>query len=128
MGTSTKPDESPNALAAWLRRVASAGRPGAALPDAEDTQPTPTVVAGYRLLHWPALPDEMHVARILQALSVMSHRPATVAWFARRAGWTPGKAHEFLERLVAQGAAQALHRRDHEAPGRHQEGPTAPGS
>jgi lipoprotein-releasing system ATP-binding protein len=45
---------------------------------------------------------------VLRALSVMSHRPVTIAWFAKQIGWDAGRAHEFLERLANAGEAQRV--------------------
>jgi hypothetical protein len=63
---------------------------------------------GYQLARWPDLPGIPRTAALLRALSVMSHRPVTIAWFAKQIGWDAGRAHEFLERLANAGEAQRV--------------------
>lgn len=59
---------------------------------------------GYRLCRWPQLPEGARAGE-LRALSVMSQRPVTVAWFARQVGWTSDASEQYLEVLVRRGDA-----------------------
>ncbi len=58
---------------------------------------------GYQLARWPDLPGIPRTAALLRALSVMSHRPVTIAWFARQIGWDLGRSQTFLESLAVAG-------------------------
>lgn len=81
-----------------------------------DTLPPEHTGPEYRLLRWPDLPDALHTAEVMGALSVMSSRPVTAYWFAHRVRWRTWKAIEFLEGLciagdacqVADGEGQAI--------------------
>ncbi len=59
----------------------------------------------YRLLKWPDLPDPLHTAEVMGALSVMTHHPVTAYWFAHRVKWRAWQAIEFLEGLCIAGDA-----------------------
>ncbi len=69
---------------------------------------TGVAVSGYRLVTWPDMPGTIRTAGVLRALSVMSHRAVTVAWFARQARWEVDNARDFLETLVRDGVAQRV--------------------
>ena len=82
----------------------------AALPEgraeAQTTQPL-EVGRAYRLTAWPSLPQEMRSVQLLRVLSVMSHRPVSVAWVQRQLGCTREEATVLLDGLVAGGWARA---------------------
>jgi hypothetical protein len=62
----------------------------------------------YRLRTWPQLRAAYRTAPIYRALSVMSTRPVSVAWFSRRAGLPVDQAQNIVNWLVSQGYAQEL--------------------
>ncbi|HSV35858.1 MAG TPA: hypothetical protein VLI46_09885 [Ramlibacter sp.] len=62
----------------------------------------------YRLQAWPQLPPTDRIAPIYRALSVMSTRPVSVAWFSRRSGLPTDRAQDIVNWLVSQGYAQEL--------------------
>lgn len=74
---------------------------------APDTTLPPEYTDGpeYRLLKWPDLPDALHTADVMGALSVMTQRPVTAYWFADRVKWQTWKTIEFLEGLCISGDA-----------------------
>lgn len=67
--------------------------------------PEPVDGPEYRLIKWPDLPDSLHTADVMGALSVMTQRPVTAHWFAHRVKWQTWKTIEFLERLCISGDA-----------------------
>lgn len=71
----------------------------------ETMPPDPGDGPEYRLLKWPDLPDSLHTADVMGALSVMTQRPVTSCWFAQRVKWQTWKAIEFLESLCISGDA-----------------------
>jgi hypothetical protein len=62
----------------------------------------------YRLLTWPKLRQAYRTAPIYRALSVMTTRPVSVAWFSRCSGLPADQAQSIVSWLVSQGYAQEL--------------------
>lgn len=62
----------------------------------------------YRLRAWPALRWADKTAPIYRALSVMSTRPVSVAWFAKRSGISTHRAQEIVDWLMVHDYAEAI--------------------
>lgn len=61
--------------------------------------------AAYRLKAWPDMVGQLPSAAVYRALSVMTTRSVTAAWFARQVGCDRTAAQDCLDRLVADGVA-----------------------
>ncbi len=93
-------------FSAWM--LESITGPAALQRDASSRFHAGPVIAGYELMHWPDLGSAPRTAGLLRALSVMSSRPVSLAWFARKAGWSESASRAFLDRLVRTGDARPV--------------------
>jgi hypothetical protein len=111
---SSEPDFRPGGLRhSWFGRVSAwmwvgLTRPGALLREPSAPLYSGPATAGYELLHWPDLHGMPRTAGLLRALSVMSSRPVSLTWFARKAGWREAAAQAFLDQLVESGDARPV--------------------
>lgn len=64
--------------------------------------------SAYRLQAWPDLRPAHKTARIYRALSVMTTRPVSVAWFSKCAGLPPHDAQRLIDWLVSEDCAKEL--------------------
>lgn len=85
----------------FLRRLCGTAHSGSDSPEpGKEEGPT------YQLVKWPELPDALHTAEVMGALSVMTQRPVTAHWFSSRVKWQLDKTTEFLEGLCLSGEAR----------------------
>lgn len=102
-------------LVHWLLRLRFwtsqriSGFAGLDIEEAADTEPMWDGIGfAYRLHDWPILRPSYKTAPIYRALSIMSTRPVSVAWFSRRSGLPMDQAQDVVNWLVSQGYAQEL--------------------
>lgn len=62
----------------------------------------------YRLQSWPELRPAHKTAAFYRALSVMTTRPVSVAWFSKHSGLPTDKAQRVMDWLVARGYAKEV--------------------
>jgi len=102
-------------IANWFSRLGSrslyriSGFAGLDIHEAGDTEAMWHGTGfAYRLRTWPKLRPAYRTAPIYRALSVMSTRPVSVAWFSRCSGLPADQAQNIVSWLVSQGYAQEL--------------------
>ena len=81
-------------------------------------EPTPQRGLVYRLRHWPELPENLHTADVLRALSVMSSRPVNRQWILRHSRLKPQVLDRLLARLAESGDLEVLDTSKFRAAGR----------
>lgn len=85
------------------------GFAGLDIVEAANTEPMWDGIGfAYRLHDWPMLRPSYKTAAIYRALSIMSTRPVSVAWFSRHSGLPMDRAQDVVSWLVSQGYAQEL--------------------